>query len=429
MKYNITETAHYSLATITKPGLQTVVLYLSVDIHQQQTPQSRAAQIIYTDALISGAGKYNRAEFLNAINILGAFISTSVADGNFTIKLKTTVDALKKTVKLLEMMFLEPRFDTIEVKRIKQTSINKIKESRENSSAVAFGELRNALYGQQDRRYTHPEKVLIEAVSNVTTKDLRKLHGLVMGSYWTSSIAGNKSSTDFAGAVIKKLKSKQTTKSITPSPHQQKESSPRLILKDIPSKQNIDFSIGSPVPITLHHPDYLPLVFALSVLGIGGFQSRLMSTVREEEGLTYGIFARPESFLNEEQGYWRIMTFFAPGKALQGLTSTFREVKKLYMDGITPKEFALFKVNLKTKQILAGDSTGQLLNELHAYHQQKFSLEEIAHHKNRLINLTEHEVKDVIRKYLDPTKLTIAGAGPVATVRKDLEKFFKEVVS
>lgn len=428
MKYNITSADGFSFATITDSHTKTVVAYISVDIHEEQTMQSRAVETLYTDALISGAGKYNRAGFLDAINSLGASLSAGISDGVLTMFVRADGAVFKKVLALVEVMLLEPHFNKDELKRIKQTVTNAIKENKENTKAIAHEQLRNAFYGQQDRRYTCDDDALIAAIKNVTPRELQSLHKKICSLTWTCSLSASPLNAEAARKSIQKIK-KLSPKHRDPlGIHQQKPPRPELTLKDVPSKQNIDFSIGAPVPITLHHPDFIPLLFGIAVLGKwGGFTGRLMSTVREQEGLTYGIYAKTESFTGEEQGYWRIMSFFAPDKALQGLTSTFREIKKLYDGGITEAELTLFKQILITGQVLQNDSLSSMLNDLHSYHMQRFTLQEIKEHKNRIHSLTRTQVNDAIKLYLNPANLTVSGAGPVAGVKKDLQAFIKTV--
>ncbi|MBP6924529.1 MAG: insulinase family protein [Candidatus Pacebacteria bacterium] len=428
MKYNITESEGFSLATITAPSTKTVVAYLSVDIHTEQSALLRATELLYTDALISGAGKYNRETFLDAINSLGATISAGISDGVLTIFIRCDGTVFKKVLALVEIMLEAPHFNKEELKRIKQTVTNALKESKEDTRAIAHEQLRNAFYGPQDRRYTYDEDTLISAITRVTAKDLQSLHKKVRSLGWTCSVSGNPINAEMLKKGVAKLRKGSHKTVATFGIHQQKPPYPSLTLKDIPSKQNIDFSIGAPVPITLHHPDFIPLMFGIAVLGKwGGFTGRLMSTVREQEGLTYGIYAKTETFFNEEQGYWRIMSFFAPEKALQGLTSTFREIKKLYQHGITESELKLFKQILSTAHVLQNDSLSSQLNDLHGYHMQKFSLQEIAEHKSKIHSLTRDEVNSAIKHYLNPAYLTVSGAGPTAKVRGELQTFMKNV--
>ncbi len=428
MKYSISENTGHTLATIEQPKSKTVVAYISVDLHKERTAKNRAAELLYTDALLSGAGKYSREQFLDAVNSLGGTISVSISDSVLTIFIRSKADVFSKVLTLVETMLKAPHFSPVEQKRIKLTVVNAIKESKEDSRAIAHEQLRNAFYGLHDRRYTHDEDTLIKTIGITTPKELQKLHAHVQNLQWTCSIAGDKEAIASFNKTIRAA-NKLTKREIGEfGIHQQKPPQPSLVLKDIPSRQNIDFSIGAPIPITLHHPDFLPLMFGITVLGKwGGFAGRLMSTVREAEGLTYGIYAKTESFMNEEQGYWRIMTFFSPKDSVKGLTSTFREIKKIHEHGITKDELAKFKQILHTAQVLKNDSTASLLGELHSYHLQKFSLEEIEEHKKRLLLVTLEEVNAALKHYLDPTTLTVSGAGPVQTVKKELQSFMKTV--
>jgi zinc protease len=425
MKYSLTEHDGFSLATILVPQLPTVTAYITADIHESQNANVRATELVYTDMLLSGAGKYSREAFLDAVNQLGASIAVSISDSVFTISLRTKSDVFKKVLSLSEIMLQSPRFDAKELVRVKQTVIGVIKESREDSRAIAHENLRNALYGSGDRRISPDEDKLIRAVKSVTKADLLKLHKKVHGCSLTCSIAGNKDVLqEFEKSVTRLTIS--TQRGVSKGTHTQFPPKKTLVVQNIPSRQNIDFSIGAPVPITLHHPDFLPFMFGLAVFGKwGGFAGRLMSTVREQEGLTYGIYAKTETFLNEEQGYWRIMTFFAPEKALQGVTSTFREIKKIYEHGITMEEFERFKNIIGTADTLKNDSTAALLGELHSYHMQRFSLEEIAKHKARMTGVTLDEVNAALRKYLNPATLTVSAAGPIKKVEKELKNFIK----
>ncbi len=428
MKYSIFEATGYSLATIEQPGNKTVVAYISADLHEERTAQKRAVELLYTDALLSGAGKYTREQFLDAVNSLGATISASISDSVLTIFIRSKADVFAKVLKLVETMLKEPHFSATEQKRIKQTVINAIKESKEDSKAIAHEQLRNAFYGVHDRRYTHGEDTLIKAIGAIAPKDLQKLHIHTKNLQWTCSIAGDKAHIATFKKTVSTANKLSKEKLGEFGIHQQTPPQPGLVLKDIPSRQNIDFSIGAPIPITLHHPDFLPLMFGITVLGKwSGFAGRLMSTVREAEGLTYGIYAKTESFMNEEQGYWRVMTFFSPKDAARGLTSTFREIKKIHEDGITKDELTTFKQILHTGQVLKNDSTASLLGELHAYHLQKFSLAEIEEHKKRLLTVTLDEVNTALKRYLDPATLTVSGAGPVSSVQKELQGFMKTV--
>ncbi|MCA9356873.1 insulinase family protein [Candidatus Kaiserbacteria bacterium] len=428
MKFNIDRKETFSFATITQKNDPKVSAFITIDIHQENSLSTQAAQLMFSDVLLSGAGKYTRDEFLSAVNTLGASVDVSLGNGNLTITLRASSQNFKKLLPLVETMLTTPTFSKTEITRIKSTLTNELHEAKENSRAIAYEELLNTIYGSGDRKFTYEIEELISALQRVNIQKLKSLHQVVLSQPWTCSVAGDDDYLEAFKKMISKVKKNYSIPKTIIGIHQQKTPQKICTLKNIPSKQNIDFNIGAPVPITLHHPDYIPLAIAVDVLAMwGNFAGRLMETARIEEGLTYTIFGKVGGFTGSEQGFWRIWTFFSPDKALQGIKSTFNQIEKLYKEGISEAELTKFKTILNTQQILIQDSITGQLRDLHAYHCHQFTLQEMKEHKEKINSVTLEEVNDAIRTYLNPNTLTISGAGPVNAVKKDLQAFIKSV--
>jgi zinc protease len=427
MKYHIEKSEKYSLATITDKNSKTVTAYITIDTHRNKSLAEQALHQVYTDAILSGNKKCSRDEFLSAINLLGASVGVSIQNSVLTISLNSQQSKFGKLLTIVEEMLYTPTFSNKELVRIRAVVANELHEAKENSRAIAQEELLNTLYGKADRKYSYSSEDTKKCLSKVTPTDLKKFHKTTLELFWTCSIAGTDEDCKKFTKVVDRLKKGTGLKQIVPN-HKQNEARKTAVLKNIPSRTNIDFSIGAPLPFTLHHPDFIPLSLGLNVLGKwGGFSGRLMSTVREKEGLTYGIYGHMSGFSGTEQGYWRIMTFFSPDKAMQGLTSTFREITKLYKKGISQEELTRFKTISETGQSLLMDSVQSQLSDLHIYHCHDFTLKEIRERKNQIASLTQKEVNVVIKKYFNPNTLTISGAGPTDSLHKDIEKFIKSV--
>jgi len=427
MKYTLEQLEKYSLAKIDLGKSDLTTTYITADIQQETTLSGQATEEMFSSALLSGSGNLNREQFIDKVKKLGAEISVSINDGRLTIKLQSRKDNFQKLLKLVKLMITSPTFDKTELKRIFVNTKNSLIESKEDSRSIAEAELRNCFYSTKDRKYTFSIDDLLKEIQVINASHLKKLHGKFLTTTWTCSIAGSREELDdftkFIGGIKKPVKAH-----ISEYIHEPKAQKRNLKLKNIPSKQNIDFSIGVPVTITIHHPDFLPLTLAIAILGNwGGFAGRLMSTVREKEGLTYGIYAKLDGFTDKEEGYVRIMTFFAPDKAEEALKSTFRELDSLYKKGVTKDELNKFKNILKTKNSLRKDSTANLLGELHTYHCLGFSLEEMQEYKEKINEVTLDEVNEVIVKYLEPSKYTVSGAGPTKSVQKNLNTLFSNV--
>jgi zinc protease len=176
------------------------------------------------------------------------------------------------------------------------------------------------------------------------------------------------------------------------------------------------------LPLHITNKEYYAFVFGLNVLGKwGGFAGRLMSTVREKEGLTYGIYARTETAGLTEFGFWRIMTFFAPDKALVGINSTLREIRTIRNNGITKTEYSRFKTILKTGHALLNDSIIRTASNIHSNQIKGLRFKDIEEHRKNMFNVTISDVNEALKKYLDPERMVIAGAGPVRSKLKELK--------
>ena len=403
-------------------------LALSIPIQNDHSAFIEALILIYGEALSAGAGTLTREQFLDAENKLGSHIQVNGDSKNIHIALTSLDTALPPTLKLIELMLLKPTFAQGEIKRIKELLTNSLILSKEDARARAYEGFVNALTRVEDSRYMFPLDTLIEQVKKITTKDLKKFHQTLWHSKWIFTAAGSKSSTQKIALSVRKIRgdiSSELKPSDTPVPF--KEHTKRTVcLLDIPHKQNIEFSIGNTLTLTRDDEDYTAFVFGMSVLALyGGFSGRLMSTVREKEGLTYSIYGQAEKVTKKEQGFWRIATFFSPKDAEKGITATLREITLIREKGITENELKRFKAIINTRSALVNDSLLKKVREVQGLRENDVSDTEYGAFKAKLQKMTAKEVHTALKKYIKLETLVISGAGPVQSVRKEMEKFTK----
>jgi zinc protease len=410
--------------SLNKDGERAFHCVISIDTHKDdKNALLEATGHVYVKALLAGCKGYTREEFLNAVNLLGATISVTIDNGIVTISL-TSIDTHRdKLLSLVALMLQTPTFVPAEIKRIQELEENELHEEKEDAKAQSLYTFINTLYGTTDRRFMSKTDDLIIVTKRVQKKDISKFHERAMSGRWICTVTGDTSNADTVIKKLQKLRGAFKDAKGFEAVHSTKTFQQRKIeLVSIPSKQNIEFSIGGSLPLTLSDADYHAFVFGLNVLGKwGGFAGRLMSTVREKEGLTYGIYARVETVSQIEHGYWRIMTFFAPDKALQGLNSTIHQIKLIHEKGITPTEFERFKTIIGTGQALLNDSVIRRVADAHAYQVKGFTLESMKEFKKKMLDVTKEEVDAALKKYLDLSTLVIAAAGPVQAHSKELK--------
>jgi len=410
------------IGLVEKVSAATVSVYLSAAVCDQNSPATTAKLILFTELLLSGTKTLSRDQIQEKLRLLGSHIDASYSAGKVTLTISTLADKLKPTLKLLNQIIINPAFAATELKRAKQTLINQLELAREDAKGIAHTKLNNSFINPADNRYNHDPVEISQTVSEINRIALQTLHQVFLNRQWTVTVGGNESGLKQVLEAIKKTK--KGYQSVVPETAimevSLRQPSP-LLLHEVKSKQNLELSFGAYLPLELHSPDLAAFQFGLDVLGKwGGFAGRLMSTVREKEGLTYGIYARTEEIGLNQTGYWRIMSFFSPKDVKRGITSTLREIKKIHSSGITKSEWQRFADILKTGERLTYDSLASTTVLVHSNLLLGRTWTDYQNYRQKLYHCTQKEVNLALRKYLAPEQLVISIAGPIDKAKDDL---------
>ena len=141
-----------------------------------------------------------------------------------------------------------------------------------------------------------------------------------------------------------------------------------------------------------------------------GFTGRLMASVRDAEGLTYGIGARvsDDTFLD---GDVAISATFAPQLLAKGITSTRREIGKWWQDGVTAQELTARKTNIIGAYEVGLATTGGVARAILEPLNRGKSLTWLDEYQKAIEALTLEQVNGEIRKYLDKKNMVLVKAG------------------
>ena len=146
-----------------------------------------------------------------------------------------------------------------------------------------------------------------------------------------------------------------------------------------------------------HHIDYHQLKFLSVVLG-GYFGSRLMSNIREDKGLTYGIGAI--CVHQEESGYFSISTEVKGEGTQLALQEIYFELRRLREELISDKELSLVKNYIIGQILNSADGPFAQASLLKNMHVQGVGFEFYESYKTLLDNIDAEALRDLANKYL-----------------------------
>jgi len=235
-----------------------------------------------------GTDTRSAEEIAEALDFGGVRLSTQSQAHHSVVSLSLLTSRLPEILPVLADMISSPSFPADRLAVTRQRMINAIQIAREDPSAVADLKLQALIWGK-DNPYAHEiSEPDIEAVDIVRLRECHtrlmcpaRIHAYFSGLLDDSSIS---SVRDF----LRNIPALSSGFDIELHPAKPAPGCSSIV-SSMPSTMQSAISCSLPAP-SREHPDYVPL--RLSVMALGGyFGSRLMSNIREEKGLTYGINA------------------------------------------------------------------------------------------------------------------------------------------
>ena len=366
--------------------------------------------------LEQGTTTQNQFVIAEKLERVGASISFSAGDQLLNIQAK----CLKKDVALVIGLIAEqlryPALAPEELAKAKKQFSGSLQRQLENTDFRAGEAFNQAAYPAGHPNRTPSTDEFLTAIASATLEEIRAFHAKYYGpAHCTLVLVGDVEPLVITTALTTGFSG--WTGGID-LPHSAKATATDSAKNQnvfIAGKTSISVVIGQTTGLRYSDPDYQALKVATAVLGGGGFSGRLMQTVRDKEGLTYGIYSNvtQDTFTD---GDWRLTATFAPALLEKGIASAKVQLANWYAEGITPAELAYRKTNLegsfKVGLATTNGLAGALLIALHRGYDQAW----LNQYSQVIEALTLTEVNNVMKKYLNPEEMFIIKAGTIPGV-------------
>lgn len=428
MKINTKNLDGIKLSALPRPDTDLVVAKLSFRHNLPHSPQEYVLLTLYADLLLSGTEHKDRSRLTTALNEAGIDIAISSGEGTLSLTITFLKAELKTALKLINEILRESTFTSSEHKRAKITLKNSLVLIKDDARRLAHDLLTRELFQSTSPVYNFLPEEFEPLIDSIKSKEIEDLHLTILHSEYIVTLGGEADVITSLQELMCRLRTTYpcTQREHLPQNQPRPIKSPRIIQREITSKQNLELSIGGAIPLRINDEDYAAFIFGLHVLGHwGGFAGRLMSTVREKEGLTYGIYAKAEGANLERSGYWRIMTFFAPKDTPQGLASTVREIRAIAQKGITDAEWKRFQNIIRTSEALLEDTFIGQLRLAHSNALAGLSPDAYLALKERLKTVKRSQVNQALKKYLLVEEMVVAVTGPTTAIPVKLSSLIK----
>ncbi|MGZ5598402.1 MAG: M16 family metallopeptidase [Usitatibacter sp.] len=379
------------------------------DLFGQQTNASMAGAM-----LMRGTTKYTRSQLSDEVERLK--ISGGVSGGGASFQ--TTRPNLSEALRLVAHVLKEPSYPQGEFDQLVSQSVTAIEASMAQPDARASEEMNRIFntYPKGDFRYTPTMAESLADIKAAKLEDVRAFHDRFYGASPAEiALVG-----DFdEAAVVPLLKElfgdwkAQVPYVRVPVEYEDIAAVERTI--DTPEKANAVFLARENVPMTDTDPDYPALYVADYILGGGAtFDSRLGARIRQKEGISYGVGSELSVPSIDNSGAWSAYAISAPANMKRVETAFKEELARALKDGFTDAEVATAKSGIVQARTQTRAQDGALASGWAAnlYLGRTFQWSKEFDQKIRA--LTAADVSNALRKYVDPSKVTVVKAGDFA---------------
>lgn len=383
---------------------------LGGSIHCTSTNSKTAALV--TSMLDKGTEKKDKYEISETLESVGAELSFSSTryHTHFTgFCLKNNLDTV---VSLLSEQLMTPSFSSSELSTLQSRICGNLERDKENTKKLAMIHFLRTLFPSNHPNYRETVDESIDLVNKITKEDLFAFH---KEQYGLGSIkiaaTGDLNPEDFNGRMLEAIRGWNNKKIEIPKlvkkAREPKEGNETIMVQD---KTSADLYIGQSIGIDREHKDYYALMLGVYILG-GNFSARLMQTVRDKQGLTYGIGSSISGVSFGADGYWSIWGTFAPDIIKKGIVATKEQVDLWFKKGVTEEELSAKKTTISGSYKVSMDSTAGLAAKILSNAEQGRTLSYLDDYPKIIESISLSDVNMAIQKYVNPNKLYMVSAG------------------
>ena len=346
--------------------------------------------------LSEGTQQLSSADFAEKIEFLGATLQTRGGVDTIRIKLYTLSRFFPQLIELIRDIILYPSFDEQELKVYTSNKIERLQIELKKNDVLAYRHLTEAIYGKE---HPYGRNALPQDYQAITVEDMVEHHrqfilpqnGMIFlsGSYDEEILESVKRVLGTWGTLNENGSGKETV-------HVAKSQTGYIEI-DGPQSHQAAIRIGRKL-FTQDHPDWNGLYVLNTILG-GYFGSRLMTEIRENLGLTYGIYSGMDSFA--EDGCFYISTETTTENIKTVIEAIKIEAAKLKQTLIPEPELRMARNYLMGHLMTQLDGPFATLDFIKSMKIERLPDETFSDLVNTIQQITSNELRELAIRYLD----------------------------
>ncbi|HEY0061840.1 MAG TPA: pitrilysin family protein [Telluria sp.] len=404
------------LAKTTKGGVVNLTLQMRTGSAEALRGKANAAMLA-ASLLARGTERLTRQDIRDAFDKLGTVVSIGGGATGVSVSLMTKRANLAASLALVAEVLKTPTFPDAEFAEMLRQQINAVEQQMPEPQALADNALARLIDATPEGHVNHVQTLpqQLAELKAVNVAEVRAFHRDFYGANnITLGVVGDFDAAALKAQVAELFGAWQASLPYVRIPATIKEVAGQKVVIDTPEKANSTLFAVLPLALRDDNPDYPALLMANHMLGGGALHSRLANRIRQNEGLSYGV----GSFLNvgarDPAAQWGAYAISAPQNTARVEAALREEMALALKGGFSEAELAEAKKGWRQGEEVGRTDDGSLAGRLANYLSYGRTLAYDKTLEAQVAALKVGEVNAVLRKYLDPAKVSIVTAGDLS---------------
>jgi predicted Zn-dependent peptidase len=360
--------------------------------------------------LDEGAGMRSALEIADAVDFLGATLTTASSYDASSIRLNVPVLRLQDALQVMADVALRPTFPEADLDRLRQERLTTLLQARDDPQSIAPMAFQRIVFGPV-HRYGTGTAGTEATLKSFNVADMRAFYArFYQPSNATLLVVGDVQPDRVVPLLDRHFGSGWSAASAPASrltvPAASQPASGQIYIVDKPDAEQSQIRIGW-VGVPRSTPDYFPLLVLNTVLG-GSFTSRLNQHLREEHGYAYGA----SSFFDMRlaAGPFVAAAGVQTDKTADALREFFNELNAI-LKPIPGDELSKAKNYIALGFPAEFETTGDLSRRLEEMLVYSLPDRYFTSYVQNVQAVTADAVQKVAQRYIQPSRLAVVVVG------------------
>lgn len=348
-------------------------------------------------------------EIADALDARGASLATTAGRHLITANATCLAEDFTHVAAILADVIAHPAFAEVEVERRRAELITMLRQEEDDPASRAVDGLMEGLYPAHP--YGRRGRGRVATVDRLTRADLLSFHQAWFApAAVTMIVVGDVRAEEVLATMSEELGSwRRARQAETPVPDVQSRAARSMHVVPMMDKAQTDIAYGF-TGLRRSDPDYLAASIMNNALGQYGLGGRLGDSIRERQGMAYYVFSTLEAGLGP--GPLMVRAGVSPANVERTIASIDAEIAIVTREGLTATEIAESKQYLTYSLPRQLETNAAIASFLLTADIFELGLDYDVRLPMLLASVTQDEVNAAARRLLDPSRATVAVAGP-----------------